>query len=446
MPENPLQSHEDAQREFALTLSGFSATDKPEYEDYSRCVHCGLCSNNCPTYRLWGREADSPRGRIRQMALVDQGRLEIGETFVTHIDRCLNCRNCESVCPSGVEYGKILELTRAQIEQKYKRPFTSRVLRDFVYRRLLPHPRRIAGAARLLRFYQRSGLASFARATGILRLLGLQDREQLMPKIDSDFFFTELGKTFPARGQQRARVAFFAGCIAQVTFSELNRATIRVLQANGCEVVVPAQQLCCGALAAHAGVRDVARDLARANWQAFNVDEFDAVITNASGCGSTLKEYTHLFEANGADRENARKFSAKVRDISEFLADLGLVAPMRPLPMRVTYQDSCHLVHGQKIREAPRKLIRAIPSVELVEMALSDLCCGSAGVYNVTEPKAALDLLTDKMANAKRTNAQAILTANPGCILQLRAGAAIHNTGQEVLHVVELLDRALAKS
>jgi len=446
MPENPLQSHEDAQREFALTLSGFSATDKPEYEDYSRCVHCGLCSNNCPTYRLWGREADSPRGRIRQMALVDQGRLEIGDTFVTHIDRCLNCRNCESVCPSGVEYGKILELTRAQIEQKYKRPFTSRVLRDFVYRRLLPYPHRIAGAARLLRFYQRSGLASFARATGILRLLGLQDREQLMPKIDSDFFFTELGKTFPARGQQRARVAFFAGCIAQVTFSELNRATIRVLQANGCEVVVPAQQLCCGALAAHAGVRDVARDLARANWQAFNVDEFDAVITNASGCGSTLKEYTHLFEANGADRENARKFSAKVRDISEFLADLGLVAPMRPLPMRVTYQDSCHLVHGQKIREAPRKLIRAIPSVELVEMALSDLCCGSAGVYNVTEPKAALDLLTDKMANAKRTNAQAILTANPGCILQLRAGAAIHNTGQEVLHVVELLDRALAKS
>jgi glycolate oxidase iron-sulfur subunit len=446
MENNSPQSHEDAQREFALTLSGFSATDKPEYEDYSRCVHCGLCSNNCPTYRLWGREADSPRGRIRQMALVDQGRLEIGETFVTHIDRCLNCRNCESVCPSGVEYGKILELARAQIEQKYKRPFASRVLRDFVYRRLLPHPRRIAAAARLLGFYQRSSLASVARATGILRLMGLQDRDRLLPKIDSNFFFSDLGKTFPAQGQQRARVALFAGCVAQVTFSELNRATIRVLQANGCEVVVPAEQLCCGALAAHAGVRDVARDLARANFRAFDLDDFDAIITNAAGCGSTLKEYPHLFHADGSDLESAQKFSAKVRDVSEFLAELGLVAPMRPLPMRVTYQDSCHLVHGQKIREAPRKLIRAIPSVELVEMALSDLCCGSAGVYNVTEPKAALDLLDDKMTHAKRTEAQAVLTANPGCILQLRAGAAIHNTGQEVLHVVELLDRALVNS
>jgi glycolate dehydrogenase iron-sulfur subunit len=445
MSANPPQSHEDAQREFALTLSGFSATDKPEYEDYSRCVHCGLCSNNCPTYRLWGREADSPRGRIRQMALVDQGRLEIGETFVTHIDRCLNCRNCETVCPSGVEYGKILELARAQIEQKYKRPFASRVLRDFVYRRLLPHPKKIALAARFLRFYQSSGLESLARGTGILRLLGLQDRERLLPKIDSNFFFTELGKTLPAQGHQRARVAFFAGCVAQVTFSELNRATIRVLQANGCEVVIPAEQVCCGALAAHAGVRDVARNLARANFPAFHADDFDAIISNAAGCGSTLKEYSHLFPENEADHESARKFSAKVRDISEFLADLGLVAPLRPLPMRVTYQDSCHLVHGQKIREAPRKLIRAIPSVEFVEMALSDLCCGSAGVYNVTQPEAALDLLSDKMAHAQRTKAQAILTANPGCMLQLRAGAAIHKTGQEVLHVVELLDRALVK-
>lgn len=446
MENNPPQSHEDAQREFALTLSGFSATDKPQYEDYSRCVHCGLCSNNCPTYRLWGREADSPRGRIRQMALVDQGRLEIGETFVTHIDRCLNCRNCETVCPSGVEYGKILELARAQIEQKYKRPLTSRMLRDFVYRRLLPYPRRIATAARFLRFYQRSGLASVARASGILRLFGLQDRENLLPKIDSDFFFTDVGKIFPAHGPQRARVAFFAGCVAQVTFSELNRATIRVLQANGCEVVVPAEQVCCGALAAHAGVRDVARDLARANFRAFQPDDFDAIITNAAGCGSTLKEYSNFFAQDSADLKDAEKFSSKVRDISEFLADLGLVAPLRALPMRVTYQDSCHLVHGQKIREAPRKLIRAIPSVELVEMALSDLCCGSAGVYNVTEPKAALDLLADKMNHAKETKTQAILTANPGCILQLRAGAAMHNTGQEVLHVVELLDRALVKS
>jgi glycolate oxidase iron-sulfur subunit len=436
------QSQDDAQREFQLTLSGFTAIDKPEYDDYSRCVHCGLCANNCPTYRLWGQEADSPRGRIRQMALVDQGRLELGESFVTHIDRCLNCRNCETVCPSGVEYGKILELARAQIEQKYKRPFVSRVLRDLVYRRLLPYPGRIAVAARALKFYQHSGLASLARATGILRLLGLQNREQLLPAIDSKFFFSELGKAFPATGERRARVAFFAGCVAQVTFSALNRATIRVLQANGCEVVVPAKQVCCGALAAHAGVRDVARDLARRNFDAFLSDDFDAILTNAAGCGSTLKEYAHLFADDEAGRGRAEQFSAKMRDVIEYLAELGLTAPLRALPLRVTYQDSCHLVHGQKIREAPRQLLRAMPGIEFVEMPMSEQCCGSAGVYNVTETKASLEILERKMEAVQQTKAEVVATANPGCILQLRAGAAMHRTGQEVLHLIELLDRA----
>ena len=363
---------------------GFSGTDKPAYADYSRCVHCGLCLNHCPTYRLWHEEADSPRGRIRQMQLVDEGRLELGESFVTHIDRCLDCRACETACPSGVEYGKLVELARAQIEQNYRRPWPSRLARDFVYRRLLPYPRRIAAAARLLRIYQRSGLAAFARGTGILQLLGLADRERLLPKIDRDFFFSELGRTFPAEGARRARVAFFAGCVAQVTFSELNRATIRVLQANGCEVVVPAGQVCCGALPAHAGVRDVARDLARANFAAFASDGFDAILTNAAGCGSTLKEYTHLFAADDPAHAQAARFTAKVRDVTEFLAELGLAAPMREVPLRVTYQDSCHLAHGQKIREAPRKLIRAVPGVEFVEMPLAEQCCGSAGVYNVT--------------------------------------------------------------
>jgi glycolate oxidase iron-sulfur subunit len=424
-------------------ISGFIGADKPEYADYSRCVHCGLCLNHCPTYRLWGQEADSPRGRIRQMQLVDEGRLPLGEGFVTHIDRCLDCRACETACPSGVEYGKLVEVARAQIEQHYKRPLTSRIARDFVYRRLLPYPHRIATAARMLRLYQRSGLAELARGSGILKLLGLQDRERLLPAIDTEFFFSELGKAFPAQGARRARVALFAGCVAQVTFSKLNRATIRVLQANGCEVVVPTGQVCCGALPAHAGVRDVARNLARANFSAFHAGDFDAIITNAAGCGSTLKEYTHLFTADDPSHGPAAKFSGKMRDISEFLADVGITAPLRPVPLRVTYQDSCHLVHGQKIREAPRKLIRAVPGIELIEMPLADQCCGSAGVYNVTETEASLELLALKMESVRDTKAQAIITANPGCILQLRAGAAIHHTGQEVLHVVELLDRAI---
>src|SRR6266403_2016698 len=376
-------------------VSGFSGADKPSYDDYARCVHCGLCLNNCPTYKLWGLEADSPRGRIRQMVLVDQGRLPLGETFVKHIDQCLDCRACETACPSGVEYGKLVEAARAQIEQNYRRPFFSRLARDFVFRRLLPYPNRIASVARVLRIYQRSGMQSLARATRILHLLGLAERERLLPSIDRKFFFSQLGRTFPAVGPRRARVALFAGCIAQVSFSALHDATIRVLTANGCEVVVPAEQTCCGALADHA---------------------------------------------------RAHAFRKKMRDATEFLADLGLSAPLASLPLRVTYQDSCHLLHGQKIREAPRKLMRAIPGLELVEMAMADYCCGSAGSYNVTETQTSLDILAEKMKHARATNAPVIVTANPGCLLHMRAGAKIHSTGQEVVHVIELLDRALMKN
>jgi glycolate oxidase iron-sulfur subunit len=399
--------------------------------------------NHCPTYKLWGLEADSPRGRIRQIVLVDQGRLPLGDSFVKHIDQCLDCRACETACPSGVEYGKLVEAARAQIERNYRRPFFSRVSRDFVFRGLLPYPRRIALLARLLFVYQRSGLQFLARATGILRLLGLADREKLLPPIDREFFFSKLGRTYPALGHRRARVALFAGCVAQVSFSALHEATIRVLNANGCEVVVPAGQTCCGALAAHAGVRDVARSLARTNLDVFLGDEFDAVITNAAGCGSTLKEYEHLFASGTTEQGKAHAFRQKMRDVTEFLADLGLSARLTALPMRVTYQDSCHLLHGQKVREAPRKLLRAIPGLELVEMAMADYCCGSAGSYNVTETQTSLALLAEKMKHARATNAPVIVTANPGCLLQMRAGAEIHKTGQEVVHVMELLDRAL---
>ena len=423
----------------------------PVFEDYARCVHCGLCLNACPTYRLWNLEADSPRGRIQHMIHVNQSGsqqpdapLAITDSFVDHIDKCLDCRACETACPSGVQYGKLVEHARAQIERDYKRPFFSRVARNFVFRTLLPNPGRISAAARLLRIYQRSGLQKLARGSGILKILGLAERETLLPRIDDTFFYSQLGRTFLAVGPKRARVAFFAGCVANVTFSKLSEATIRVLNANGCEVVVPAKQLCCGALASHAGVRDVARDLARKNFPAFPVAEFDAIITNAAGCGSTLKEYDHLFSENEPEHAAAGAFSKKVRDVTEFLAALGLSAPLKPVPIRVTYQDSCHLLHGQKVREAPRKLMRAIPGLELVELPYSEICCGSAGSYNVSQTAASLELLAEKMRHAKSTRAHTIVTANPGCLLQMRAGANLHRTNQEVLHVVELLDRAQA--
>jgi glycolate oxidase iron-sulfur subunit len=418
----------------------------PSYEDYARCVHCGLCLSACPTYRLWNLEADSPRGRIHQMIQVEQGNVPVTASFVDHIDKCLDCRSCETACPSGVEYGKLVEYARARIERDCRRPLTTRLARELVFRRLLPHPNRIAAVAGLLRFYQRSGLQWLARSSAVLKLLGLADRDRLLPRIDKAFFFTQLGRTFPPVGPRRARVAFFAGCVAQVTFTQLNGATIRVLTANGCEVVVPQGQLCCGALAAHAGVRETARDLARANLTAFRPEDFDAIVTNAAGCGSTLKEYEHLFVPEEPEHQYARAFAARVRDVTEFLAELGLSAPLRAVALRVTYQDSCHLLHGQKVRQAPRQLLRAIPGVNFVELPYSEICCGSAGVYNVTQTETSLELLAEKMQHAASTGAQAIMTANPGCLLQLRAGAQIHHTGQEVLHVVELLDRAMARS
>jgi glycolate oxidase iron-sulfur subunit len=380
------------------------------------------------------------------MVLVQQGELPISDTFVDHIDKCLACRSCETACPSGVEYGKLVEHARARIESEYQRPFFQRFTRDFVFKKLIPFPGRIRFAANLLRFYQRSGLQSMGRSSGILKLLGLAERESLLPTIDTDYFYKELGKTFPAQGTRRARVAFFAGCIANVTFTKLNEATLRVLTANGCEVVVPNGQLCCGALAAHAGVRETARELARKNIAAFKAGSFDAILTNAAGCGSTLKEYDHLFSPGDPEFSDAVDFSRKMRDVTEFLATLGLSAPLNPIPARITYQDSCHLLHGQKVREAPRKLLKLIPSIELVELPYSDICCGSAGVYNVTQTEASMELLTEKMKNAKKTAASIIVTANPGCLLQMRAGAAIHCTGQEVIHVMELLDRAQGTS
>jgi glycolate oxidase iron-sulfur subunit len=299
-------------------------------------------------------------------------------------------------------------------------------------------------AARLLRLYQRSGLQTIARSIGILKLLGLAERERLLPPIDSNFFFNRFGETFPALGPRRARVAFFAGCVANVTFSELNEATIRVLTANGCEVVVPKDQLCCGALAAHAGFRESTRELARNNLAAFSLEDFDAIVTNSAGCGSTLKEYHHLFSSHESEYAQACAFAAKTRDVTEFLAALGLTARLQPLSHRVTYQDSCHLLHGQKIREAPRALLRAIPNLDFVELPYAEICCGSAGVFNLTQPETSLQLLADKMRYAQSTGAQTIVTANPGCLLQLRAGAALHHTNQQVLHVIELLDRAMA--
>jgi len=428
---------------------GYGPGEAPRWEDYSKCIHCGLCLNSCPTYRVLGQEMDSPRGRIYQMIQVERGRLPLGEAFVRHMDLCLDCRGCETACPSGVQYGRLIEAARGQIEKYYRRPAVAAFLRKVFFRDLLPHPRRLEILGWLLRFYQRSGLERTVLASGLLRMLpgNLEPLARLSPRMEKPFFFSRLGTVVPAVGPRRYRVAFVAGCIANLAFAKLNEATLRVLARNGCEVVIPKGQGCCGALHVHAGWRDLARSLALKNIRAFNAGNFDAIITNAAGCGSVLKEYPELFEQVGREHyEEARRFSARVQDVSEFLAGIDLNRNFAPTNLRVTYQDPCHLGHAQRIRSAPRRLIQALPGVEFIELPEAEICCGSAGIYNVVHRDIAQNLLQSKMQRIDETGAEVILTGNPGCLLQLRAGVAASNQpNRRVMHVVELLDEAYGR-
>lgn len=423
----------------------YSEQDRPRQKDLDRCVHCGLCLNSCPTYRELGLEMDSPRGRIYQMVQIATGETTINDSYREHIGLCLACRGCETACPSGVEYGKLVEAARAEIEAATPRPWRERLLRSLVFDHLLPKRANLRWAGAMLRLYQKSGAQAVVRASGVLGWFGkLGQAESLSPVVDSPMFFREIGKVFPAEGERRFRVALLAGCIQNVAFAGLHRATIRVLQRNRCEVHVPEAQTCCGALHVHAGLREKGRELARRNIDALVDGGYDAILTNTAGCGSTLKEYGHLLEHDPAYAAKAARFSALMKDATEFLAAAGWNRDLGPVNATVTYQDSCHLAHGQKIRSAPRELLRSIPQLVLREMQNADLCCGSAGIYNVVQPEMASALLEKKMDSVNRTAAAVIATANPGCILQLRAGIARHGSGQRVLHVLELLDQSYA--
>ena len=427
-----------------MAASEVNSYDKPQQSDLDRCVHCGLCLNACPTYRELRVEMDSPRGRIYQMAQVSSGAAEIGPSYIEHIELCLACRGCETACPSGVEYGRLVEAARAEIETKLRRPWRERFIRHMVFRKLLPSRFNLGLAGAVLYLYQASGLKRLVRTLGFLpRRLG--EMESLAPEIETPFFFRYYGQVLAAEHAERYRVAFLGGCIANISFARLNEATVRVLRKNGCEVSIPAAQGCCGALHVHAGMREEARKLARRNIDAILDGNYDAIITNAGGCGSTLKEYGELLEHDPAYAEKARRFSALVKDVTEFLASIELNPNLRAAPMVATYQDSCHLAHGQKVRSAPRKLLASVPGLELREMPLSDLCCGSAGIYNVVHTGMAMALLEKKMASVNGTGAEVIVTANPGCMLQLSAGVKKFGRGQRVAHVVEILDDAYGK-
>ncbi len=410
----------------------------PELE---KCIQCGFCLQACPTYRLLGVETESPRGRIHLTEAAAQGRIPIDERFEEHMYVCLGCRACETVCPAGVKFGTIIEAARAEIGPTGS-PLARRMTL-LALRHLMPHPARLRLGAAILRLYQKSGVSRLVRALHLLPRR-LAEMETLLPPVP-DRFFAPAQEVFPALGPRRARVGLLSGCVMSVLFADVSDATIRVLQRNGCEVVVPKGQTCCGALNVHNGEREAAKQMARRNIEAFLDAGVDAVIINAAGCGAASKEYHILFRNDDpAYAERAERYSRLCRDVTEFLDDLGLTGALGQVRAKATYQDPCHLVHGQGIRRQPRNLLGRIPGLELVEMEGADRCCGSAGVYNIVQPGYSRQILDEKIAAVARTGAEMVVAPNPGCMLQLAAGLRAHGLSVEVCHLVDLLDRAYA--
>lgn len=407
----------------------------PADEDLAQCVRCGLCLQHCPTFVQTGLETESPRGRLYLMKALAEGIIEPTPNVVGHLDQCLQCRNCEAVCPSGVPYGRIMERTRANVLHGKHAPLAWR-LRSAFLRRMISNPIGLSFFSGALRLFEASGVRSLAE-----RVPGLRDRIQLVPSIR--------GKPFRDRdvlarpdGEVRRRVALLTGCIMAQAYGRVHRATVRVLARNGCEVVSPPDQVCCGALHAHNGDLPAARDLARRNIEAFLEAGVDAVVVNSAGCGAAMKEYGELLADDFDYRGKAELFSTQVKDVTEFLVALPFEPPAARFERTATYQDSCHLAHAQRISAAPREIMRSIPGLELIEMEHADRCCGSAGVYSLTQPQMSLDLLDDKMRHVLATGAIIIATANPGCMSQLEAGLRRERMTGRVVHVVELLDRA----
>ena len=421
-----------------LTLHGLSV------EGVNQCVHCGLCLAYCPTFSELGTEMDSPRGRIFLIKSLAEGRMTLSDSVVDHLALCLDCRACETVCPAGVPYGRLIEAAKAEIEHVRPGGTLRKLFRWVNFGLLLQRPSMLRLAAGALRMYQASGLQALVRRSGLTRLLPgtLPAWEALLPTLPSRAARARLPRLVPAEGARRTRVALLEGCVQSIVFGDHNRATARVLAKNGVEVVVPEAQGCCGALNAHGGDHAGAVAMAKRTIAAFDTEETDAIVVNTSGCGAHMKAYGALLDSDAEWKERAARFAAKVRDVSEFLASTPLRGPLSPVPMKITYHDPCHVVHGQKIRRQPRELLAQIPGLTVVDLPESDWCCGSAGIYNLTQPEMATRLLHRKVANVLATGAEAVVTANPGCILQIQQGLTAHGSAIRVLHIVEVLDRA----
>jgi len=415
-----------------------------DYSVLQQCIHCGLCLPTCPTYDETKLERNSPRGRIALMRRIADGQLEVTQAFGQELYFCLGCLTCETVCPAGVHYGEMFEHARADIEQAgvMRKPYRD-LVRTVTLRWMFTRPRVLRVAGRLVWLYQASGLEWLVRRLKLTALLPARLRalEPLTPRVQQHFS-DALIRPIETPENRKHRVGLLTGCVQDLAFSDINRDTADALLANGCEVVTPRVQSCCGSIHAHNGELELAREMARRTLDAFDLDRLDAVITNAAGCGTHLKNYAHLLQDDPVYAERAARWSAKLRDVHEWLAEIGIRAPAGSIPEKVTYHEACHLCHGQKITRQPRQVLEAIPGLELVELPESTWCCGSAGVYNITQPEMSQKLLRRKLEQIEKAGASIVASANPGCSVQLQAGVRQANKVWKIMHPISLLAQA----
>ena len=422
--------------------SAFDDTDRPSGKIIQDCVHCGFCLSSCPTYLETGNELDSPRGRIHLIKAAAEGRIPMGTSLVKHLDLCLGCLACETACPSGVKYGSLIEMSRGQIERRFKRGFGEKMLRAFIFS-IFPYPRRLRFLLPFVYLVKALGLKRVFPSALLNRIsLSGSSMFHMLPEVSSAFGET-LAASYPAVGERKKRVALLSGCVQGVFFPEINRATVEVLCASGCEVLVPQNQGCCGALSVHSGRLEEGRGFARKLVDLFDAVEVDAIVVNSAGCGSTMKEYVEILREDPVYFEAAARLSAKTVDLMEFLSDTGIGAQLHPLDIKVTYQDACHIVHGQGIRSAPRELLASVPGLRFSEMSRSDHCCGSAGIYNIVQPEMSSRLLSGKIRDIEKTGADYLAVGNPGCMIQIRRGLLGSDSRTKVIHPVEILNWSL---
>ena len=425
----------------------FDNTHPPKQSLIDACVHCGFCLPTCPSYRILGKENDSPRGRIYLMDAINKGEAPLSPTSVSHFDSCLGCLACTTACPSGVQYDQLLANLRPQIQRNHPRPWPEKAIRQLIFS-LFPYPDRIRLLLTPLLLYQKLGLSKLLQSTGLLKKVSpnLAAMETLLPEVTPSCFADNLPDLIPAKGEKRYRVGMILGCVQRVFFSGVNQATTRVLSANGCEIIIPKSQGCCSALPEHQGETNQAQALARQMIDSFEGTEVDYIIINAAGCGHTLKEYGHILADDPTYAAKAKAFAIKVRDVQEFLQEIGLTAQLHSLqaePLVAVYQDACHLLHGQKISQQPRQLLQQIPGLTLREPLDAALCCGSAGVYNMLQPEIAQELGQMKANNLVNTGATLIASANPGCSLQIKQSLEKQGNSVALMHPMQLLDMSI---